>query len=235
VERDYALAHAIAAIATADKSHHLIFKGGTSLRFVHLEDCRYSADLDFSVVGATTEAALSTIRAALAVNSSEGPLLRLTDGEPPAIAYTGPLGRERAIKLDLADDELVVHAERYPLRPRWADVGPVEVTAYTTLEVAAEKLRCVLQRLQCRDFIDLDVMFEVAAVDARAAAELFRKKAIHRGFDPATFPNKYRSRVLEYRKRWEEELSEHVPGTLPTFGALERRVSRRLRSAGLLS
>ncbi len=67
-----------------------------------------------------------------------------------------------------------------------------------------------------------------------AAAELFRVKARHRGFDPATFNDKYRNRVAEYERRWQGELSEHVPGKVPAFDAVERRLSRHLRAGGLL-
>jgi predicted nucleotidyltransferase component of viral defense system len=234
VERDYALAHAVASIALADQGRHLVFKGGTSLRFIHFEDYRYSADLDFSIVGVTNEEGLTIVRKAFATHGAEGPQLQLTDDDPPRIAYVGPLGRERTIKLDLADDEHIVHTERRPLLSRWSDVPEVEIRAYTVLEITGEKLRCVLQRLQCRDLFDLDVLFERSAVDVSAAAELFRVKAEHRGFDPLTFDEKYRTRVIEYEKRWEQELLEHVPGQLPPFRELERRVSRHLRAAGLL-
>ena len=41
------------------------------------------------------------------VKATEG--LHLTAHEPPRIAYVGPLGRERTLKLDLAADELVLN------------------------------------------------------------------------------------------------------------------------------
>ena len=48
VERDYVLAHIIAALAAIDASYGLVFKGGTALRLCYFADYRYSADLDFS-------------------------------------------------------------------------------------------------------------------------------------------------------------------------------------------
>ena len=65
VERDYVLAHIIAALGALDDSHGLVFKGGTALRLCYFEDYRYSADLDFSVVEGDREAAYATIEAAL--------------------------------------------------------------------------------------------------------------------------------------------------------------------------
>jgi hypothetical protein len=40
----------IAGFATLDDDTGLVFKGGTALRLCHINDYRYSADLDFSLV-----------------------------------------------------------------------------------------------------------------------------------------------------------------------------------------
>jgi len=57
VERDYVLAHVVAAISSHDTHETLVFKGGTSLRLLHFEQYRYSADLDYSLVkGSEAEA-----------------------------------------------------------------------------------------------------------------------------------------------------------------------------------
>ena len=52
VERDYILAHVVAQLhrATPKDGGTLVFKGGTALRFIHIGDYRYSADLDFTVI-----------------------------------------------------------------------------------------------------------------------------------------------------------------------------------------
>jgi predicted nucleotidyltransferase component of viral defense system len=234
VERDYALAHAVHAVAVGDPRGTMVFKGGTSLRLLHFERYRYSADLDFSVLGASKAQALGLIRAAFKARAGQLPRLALTDGDPPRVSYRGPLGRERDIKLDLALDEKVVHTERKPLNSGWTNVPSVSVLTYTTLEIAAEKLRCVLQRLQCRDLFDIDFLFENAELDDQALVELFQLKARHRKFDPADFSDRYVARLVDYEKRWDKELSEHVRDAVPSFEALERRLSRRLRAAGLL-
>jgi hypothetical protein len=74
------------------------------------EDYRYSADLDFSLIGGLDQpGALQAVAMALAAcRQALGlPQLSLTDATPPRIEYMGPLGRSRTLKLDLADDELV--------------------------------------------------------------------------------------------------------------------------------
>lgn len=65
VERDYVLAHIVAALGALDDEHGLVFKGGTALRLCYFEDYRYSADLDFSVVEGDIEGAYATIATAL--------------------------------------------------------------------------------------------------------------------------------------------------------------------------
>ena len=235
VERDYVLAQVIAGIAALENNTGLVFKGGTALRLCHFDDYRYSADLDFSLVSGSMEDGYEAITRALASTGGSIQGLRLTDDEPPRIAYVGPLGRERTLKLDLADDELVLSTERQRLLPRWPDLPEdASVHVYTLLEIAGEKLRCVLQRLQCRDLFDLFLLFEEAQVDATEAALVFRPKAKYRDIDPDTFAARYRERIDQYRKRWEVELREHVPGEIPHFGNVERRVTRHLRRAGLL-
>jgi predicted nucleotidyltransferase component of viral defense system len=235
VERDYALAHIVAAIAKQGEGSKLVFKGGTALRLCHFEDYRYSADLDFSVMGGSLKDALDTMAHGLGAVGGSLNGVRLTEDNPPRIAYIGPLGRERTIKLDLADDELVFDTERRGLLPRWSDLPRgTAVHVYTLLEIAGEKLRCVLQRLQCRDLFDLHLLFEEAAVEPAEAASVFRLKARHRGFDPKSFAERYGERIGQYRKRWERELGEHLPGDLPHFNDVERRVARHLRRAGLL-
>jgi predicted nucleotidyltransferase component of viral defense system len=66
VERDYVLLHVVALISTQDSERALVFKGGTSLRLLHFEEYRYSADLDFSVVNGGSDNARDVIKAALA-------------------------------------------------------------------------------------------------------------------------------------------------------------------------
>lgn len=235
VERDYVLAHIVAAIAASKRTSNLIFKGGTALRLCHFQDFRYSADLDFSLSDATVRDGLNALSESLQGVNGTVSQLELTGDEPPRIAYLGPLGRPRSLKLDIADDEYVVNTERRPLLSRWADLptGAV-VHVYTPLEIAAEKLRCVLQRLQCRDLFDLNMLFQEAEVDPSEAAALFETKAEHRGYDPNIFAARYRERVTQYEKRWETEIHEHVSSPVPHFERIEREVARHLRRARML-
>ena len=235
VERDYVLAHVVAAIGMSDGATKLVFKGGTALRLCHFRQFRYSADLDFSMVDGTVQGGLHAVREALRAPTGAISGIELSGDDPPRIVYVGPLGRQRGLKLDIADDEYVVNTEHRPLLPRWPDLpDDARIHVYTPLEIAAEKLRCVLQRLQCRDLFDLNMLFNEAGVEATEAAALFESKASHRGLDPRSFAARYRERVTQYEKRWKTELGEHLPGTAPHFENIERGVARHLRRARML-
>ncbi len=239
VERDYVLAHIIAGFGALGDDHGLVFKGGTALRLCYFEDYRYSADLDFSVTQGDLGTAYAIIEAALEATLEAVPgavdALSLTDEEPRRIAYKGPLGRERFLKLDIADDELVLNVDTIGLLPRWPDLPETNsISVYTLPEIAGEKLRCVMQRMQCRDLYDLWLLFEDANVDPLDAVDIFRPKAEHKNLNPEQFEERYRNRLTQYRRRWTGELEIHVPGDIPHIEQVEREVSRRLRAVNLL-
>lgn len=234
VERDYVLAHSLAAIADHDREGRLIFKGGTSLRLCHFEDYRYSADLDFSLIGGfDVESALSLIADALAACRERigFPLLELDESTPPRIQYIGPLGaKPRFLKLDLAADELVENTASLPIRQRYEDQGECECRVYTLEETAAEKLRCVLQRVQCRDLFDLHELLVVNGVNAEEIWPLFERKARLRRRDPDDFGDSFGDRESRWEERWDRELIEYTTSP-PEFDGVLRAIRRELRFA----
>jgi predicted nucleotidyltransferase component of viral defense system len=240
VERDYVLAHVVAQLhpVMPNDGGRLIFKGGTALRFVHVGEYRYSADLDFSVVGGDTGPAVAALADALeAAKQHAGlPHLELTEADPPAVAYIGPLGAAKArhIKLDVAADEHVESVEQRVVRDLWPDLpDPVGFDVYPIEEIAAEKLRCVIQRVQCRDLYDLFRLTEDMSVSLTGIRPLFERKARAKGLDPTSFGDRFESRIERYRRRWNDEMSEHIAEP-PLFDNVARVVRRHLRAAELL-
>jgi predicted nucleotidyltransferase component of viral defense system len=232
VERDYVLTHVLAAIAQQPAGHGMVFKGGTALRMCYFEDYRYSADLDFSLLtDADSQTALDVVAAALEELTIrlELPRLALTE-DSKYIEYVGPLGKQRDLKLDVATDEVVEETTTLPLLARYRDQPDVQVTVYTLDEIAAEKLRCVIQRLQARDLFDLNELFVVNALDVEEIWPVFERKAHHKSIDPARFGEMFEQRMPQWKSRWETEMSEHLAGEPEPFKAVERRVRRALRS-----
>jgi predicted nucleotidyltransferase component of viral defense system len=232
VERDYVLTHTVAAIGAQGVDHGLVFKGGTALRLCYFEDYRYSADLDFSLPeGAGRGAALKSVERALTsvIEQIRLPHLALTD-DGKAIEYEGPLGKRRELKLDIATDELIEETVTRKLLPRHHDQVEAQITVYTLGEIAAEKLRCVIQRLQARDLFDLNELFVVNKILPEEVWASFERKAQHKGIDPSQFSERFNKRVPQWRTRWDEEMAEHLAGEPDQFETVERAVRRALRS-----
>jgi predicted nucleotidyltransferase component of viral defense system len=134
------------------------------------------------------------------------------------------------LKLDLAADELVENTATLPIRRRYEDQDEGQCRAYTLEEVAAEKLRCVMQRLQCRDLYDLHELLVVNGVDAEEIWPLFESKARHRDRDPDHFGNSFTGREPRWEERWDRELIEYITSP-PQFDGVLRAVRRELRFA----
>jgi predicted nucleotidyltransferase component of viral defense system len=232
VERDYVLTHIVQALAQLEPPTGLVFKGGTALRLCFYEDYRYSADLDFSLVGLSDSGAVAFLRRALerCAEAIGFPQLALPDADPLLIHYVGPLGGEREIKLDLADDELVLETGNNALIRRYSDQVEERsaLSTYTLEEIAAEKLRCVIQRLLCRDISDLHRLFVREGVDVETVWLMFEQKTRARNLDPARFTERLSAREPQYRRRWERELSDLEP-EVPPFEQVIRQLRRQLR------
>jgi predicted nucleotidyltransferase component of viral defense system len=240
-ERDYVLAHIVSQLHRAAPSDggRLVFKGGTALRFVHIKNYRYSADLDFSIVNGEPEpgvASLGEVLAAAKVHAGL-PQLELVGGKKPLISFIGPLGatRPRHIKLDVSADELVESVDHGMMQAIWPDLpAPVAFSVYSLEEISAEKLRCIIQRVQCRDLYDLWRLTEDKGVVLDEVLPLFERKARSKGLDPASFRDRFEDRIDRYKRRWSTEMSEHVADP-PRFDEVVRAVRRQLRSSALLT
>jgi uncharacterized protein len=240
IERDYVLAHICSAIGAMGDTR-LAFKGGTLLRLCYFADYRYSADLDFSAVdGLSTGDAIALLAAAVDTCRTrlELPVLEIVDGDggTPWVSYVGPLGaKPRKLKLDVSDDELVESHGRVALQPRWPDLpDSTAIEGYTLDEVAAEKVRCIAERLQCRDLYDMHELLDGGHVDPLEAWHLYLRKAANderRGRQrtpPREWSATFERRMVAYRGRWDGELGDYLPGDVPAFTDIERRSRRCL-------
>jgi predicted nucleotidyltransferase component of viral defense system len=241
VERDYVLAHIVAQLhrAALTGGGRLVFKGGTALRLVHVGEYRYSADLDFSVLDGTSDEALAALAGVVVAAKDHAgfPLLELNTESKPMVQYIGPLqaSKPRELKVDLATDEHVETIEQLGVRPVWDDLPEsVPFDVYPLGEIAAEKLRCVIQRLQCRDLFDLFQLVENLGVDLADIRPLFERKVEAKNLDPDLFPQRFEDRLPQYERRWNEEMGEHLPYDPPNFDGVIRIVRRHLRAAHLL-
>jgi uncharacterized protein len=240
IERDYVLAHLCADIGTVGDAR-LVFKGGTLLRLCYFADYRYSADLDFSAIdGLSGDDAVAFVAAAVDIcrERLELALLEIVVGGGGTlwVNYVGPLGaKPRKLKLDISDTELVESHRRIELQSRWPDLPQgAAIDGYTLDEVAAEKVRCIAERLQCRDLYDMHELLDGGLVDPLKAWHLYLRKAENdegRGRQrtrPQKWSATFERRMAAYRDRWDGELGDYLPGEVPSFADIERRSRRYL-------
>jgi predicted nucleotidyltransferase component of viral defense system len=118
---------------------------------------------------------------------------------------------------------------KLPITSRYSDQEPSECLVYTLDEIAAEKFRCVIQRLQCRDPYDIHELVVERNVDAQGVWPSFERKARHGAIDPELFASRFEEREPEWRRRWDDELAEYIIGGAPPYDGLIRAVRRELR------
>ena len=242
VERDYVLAHVVAQLhrAKPEDGGRLVFKGGTALRFIHIAGYRYSADLDFTVLDGAAEPAVAALNAVIdAAREHSGMThLEIVPGDPPQIAYIGPLaaGKPRTIKLDVAGDEYVESVEQGTVvAGLWQDLPePMPFNVYPIDEITAEKLRCIIQRVQCRDLYDLYRLVDDLGVRLADIRPLFEHKAETKGLDPGSFAARFEDRAERYKRSWDAEMAVHLAAP-PRFGDVIRVVRKHMRAAELLA
>jgi predicted nucleotidyltransferase component of viral defense system len=104
---------------------------------------------------------------------------KLSDGDSP-IVYVGPLAaaKPRHLKLDISDTEVVETVEqRTILHDVWPDhPEAVPFAVYPINEIAAEKLRCIIQRAQRRDLYDIFRLVEDMGISLTEVRPLSSKR-----------------------------------------------------------
>jgi predicted nucleotidyltransferase component of viral defense system len=240
VERDYVLTHVMASLSEHPDNDMFQFKGGTLLRLCYFSDYRYSADIDLNLQpDIDLQDAVGVLVEILDATRERVDLPHLVLATEPKlrIEFIGPkrTARPRTIKLDISTDELIIDSDvrrfllhRYDDQPQ---TGPIRT--YGLPEAAAEKFRCVMQRLQCRDLYDIWYLLGEAGIDAADIRRHFERKAEHRGLDPDAFAQRFEQRVESYVQRWDDELVSYMT-PVPDIERDVREVRRNLRQASYL-
>lgn len=238
LEKDYVITEALRGLsAVHPMSRAFIFKGGTALRKAYFPQWRYSEDLDFTVTGEfprpNLEGALQEWYGVVEANCG----IRLTTRDlhiPNGFArlrvqFQGPLGQPATIFIDLTFDEpvLVPPVSREILTQPFS-LAPEVLLVYSLEELAAEKLRSILERGKARDYYDVWRLLRdhAGALDLTLTQQLYRRKCAHKrlensGIDELMAPR----RLAEAERYWDFDLARQLGG-LPSF----RTATKELRA-----
>jgi len=192
----------------------LVFKGGTSIHHLYLEQLRFSEDLDFQTTGKITEDDLQEVFEPyefLEIIKSYQSDFTL---KIQRLKFTGPLDQANSIKLDIdLTQKLILPAEESEYRNVYG--VPVTVSAMSIKEICAEKVRAVNERARYRDFYDLAMVMQTNGFEPKdILAILIRKElrkplskdAVLENLEIAEEAKKSGAESLHYR----EEISDAV-------------------------
>ncbi|TRX46321.1 nucleotidyl transferase AbiEii/AbiGii toxin family protein [Fulvivirga sp. M361] len=245
IEKDYVISWILWGIAQNEfLSEYLIFKGGTCIKKIHIENYRYSEDMDFTL----SEDSVSDTEIYAQFNSLFGILaretrMRLSINESSKdthiasgsikfyIDYVGPLGGNGDhVKLDVTRGEQL---EYEPIDGRvlhvYSDLeNDFTIKSYCLEEVVIEKMAALMGRTEPRDLYDFDYLTAIEQVDIEGVFYEFEHKATHKGLNPNSFVEKVSGKEAAFHRFWNERLQYQIKD-LPKFKDAWRSVGKQFR------
>jgi len=224
VERDYAQSWLLASLSSRLK---MAFKGGTSIKKMHLGDYRFSDDLDFTLLAEYTEeqireAIVESIQEAKAETgiAFEGDVSvkEVTNGFRATVGFRilRSSGAPINIKLDLTKPEnesMELPPETLPVIHPYSDGLKAYVPSYSLNEILSEKVRSLFQRTRPRDLYDVWKLSQLGVDVTGILKSKFDVKGVD--FD---IP-KLVGRKDDFENAWNNSL-QHQISNLPECGSV---------------
>jgi predicted nucleotidyltransferase component of viral defense system len=223
IERDYAQNWLLSAL----RSVNMVFKGGTCIRKVFIENYRFSDDLDFTLlepigadaIFAAVSDAIVRVREESGIPFEDDPGFRETKTGFKATARFRILNRGSAspvkIDLDLTSpgyEEVLLPVTKRPVFHPYSDGLPASVTSYSLEEIMAEKIRSLFQRTRSRDLYDIGQLAD--RVDRPVVKSILSQKCDTKGVvvDTAILAGKRE----QFKALWQGSLG-HQMKVVPDF------------------
>lgn len=178
-EKDYFLAVVLKILYGSRLKNRLIFKGGTALNHLYLDQLRFSEDLDFGTLDSVRLKDLNEV-------FSEYDFLEIKKVSPSdfslkidRLKFVGPLGQANSIRIDIDLTQDIIR----PIREmNYNNVYGmiVSVSGMDLTEICAEKLRAINERARYRDFYDLAMVLKKRPVAPSEIIEILEKKELRR-------------------------------------------------------
>jgi predicted nucleotidyltransferase component of viral defense system len=249
IEKDYIISWVLWGIYNNDTlKDALIFKGGTCIKKVHVEDYRFSEDIDFTLKPAMEQTIsdseiynafdevfaeikeAANIDLSIPENSKE---IHESDSIKFFIEYVGPLGgRGDHIKTDISRGEkLEFNVEQRKMLNRYSDLieeREIIIQSYSLKEIVIEKMVALMGRTIPRDLYDFEYLTNTRGVELQDILYEFQQKAEHKGHNPAEFVQKVTEKEQILDKAWTKNLSHQIRG-LRKFRDVWRDFNKQLR------
>ncbi|MEE9462191.1 MAG: nucleotidyl transferase AbiEii/AbiGii toxin family protein [Bacteroidales bacterium] len=249
IEKDYITSWTLWGIYKHDLlKSALIFKGGTCIKKIHIEDYRYSEDMDFTLnpdleQATSNDAIISAfkeifdeIKAAANIDLSiEEDSIEIYETESIKffIEYIGPLGgKGDHVKIVISRREkLEFDVEERTMFNQYSDLEEEEelsVLCYSLEEVVIEKMVALMGRTIPRDLYDFEYLTNTEEIELQGVFYEFQRKAEHKGHNPVEFVQKVTEKEQILEKAWTNNLSHQIKD-LRKFKDVWRDFHKQLR------
>jgi predicted nucleotidyltransferase component of viral defense system len=231
IEKDYIISWILWGIYNHDLLNDaLIFKGGTCLKKIHIEDYRYSEDMDFTlhpdleadisddIFFSALDEVFTEIKEAANIDLSipeDSKEVHESGGLKFFIDYIGPLGgRGDHVKMDISKGEkLEFELKNLEMLNQYSDLAEEEevmVKCYGLEEVVIEKMAALMGRTIPRDLYDFEYLTNNEGIELQDIFYEFQSKANHKGHNPEEFVAKVTAKEKVFEKAWKENLSHQI-------------------------
>ncbi|NHZ85623.1 MAG: nucleotidyl transferase AbiEii/AbiGii toxin family protein [Planctomycetia bacterium] len=250
IEKDYIISWVLWGISTHSLLKDvLIFKGGTCLKKINIENYRYSEDMDFTMnpkmevdisnddIYSAFNVVFTKIKEAanidLSIPEDSKDIHKSTNSIKFYVVYIGPLGGNGDhVKLDITRGEkLEFNIEQGVVLHNYSDLneeGKYSIQCYSLNEIVIEKMAAMMGRTIPRDLYDFDYLTNIEGIELQDVYYEFERKAEHKNEKPSEFIVKVTGKQKTYEIAWKDSLSQQIK-ELPKFKDVWRRIGKQLR------
>lgn len=174
IEKDFVLTLVLREIYSSPFKNSLVFKGGTALHKLYLHE-RLSVDLDFTELEDLDIDAFKNVLIIKEINSEIKKVVRPEASISIDLKYISLLNYPDSIKVDISlrEKPLLELKDAVLKSPYFSDF---QVKTFQIEEMAAEKLRALVQRKRPRDYFDMWVLLK--EIDVKDFEKLAEKKLV---------------------------------------------------------
>jgi hypothetical protein len=251
LERDYCLAWFLVGRSRSSLRDIFAFKGGTALKRCYMGDYRFSDDLDFTLVRATSfEEILAELELiSTEVHKASGIIIRYSREDRKShqnsyafyLAYEGPLPgmTVKEVKVDVANEErIVLPLQEKPVLKGYKEYEDLPddatILVYSLEEILTEKVVALADRArnEPRDLYDVWYLTEIKNMHLSALIPEIKAKLEFRGRGLNGIGEEFGKKEARLKKLWRARLAGQM-AELPHFEEVFRSVQRTFRGAKL--